>query len=109
MDRLYGLTEKIRLAKQKAREAGKKDFYKILGVDKKASDDEIKKAYKKLAMKWHPDRNSQATEEEKAKADKMFKEINEAYTVLSDKEERRKFDLGGFDEEGGGGYFRQPQ
>ena len=56
-------------------------------------------------MKWHPDRNSSGTEEEKAKADKMFKEINEAYTVLSDKDKRQKYDLGAYDpfqaEEGG--------
>jgi curved DNA-binding protein CbpA len=45
-------------------------------------------------MKWHPDRNSTGTEEQKAKADKMFKEINEAYSVLSDKDEKRKYDLG---------------
>ena len=48
-------------------------------------------------MKWHPDRNSTGTEEEKAKADKMFKDINEAYTVLSDKEKRQKYDLGAYD------------
>ena len=48
-------------------------------------------------MKWHPDRNQQGTEEQKAKADKMFKEINEAYSVLSDKDKRRQFDLGAYD------------
>jgi curved DNA-binding protein CbpA len=66
-------------------------------VQTKATQDEIKKAYKKLAMKWHPDRNSSGTEEEKAKADKMIKEINEAYSVLSDKDKRQKYDLGAYD------------
>ncbi len=66
----------------------------MLGVEQKATENDIKKAYKKLAMKWHPDRNSTGTEELKTKADKMFKEINEAYTVLSDKDKRRQYDLG---------------
>jgi curved DNA-binding protein len=64
-----------------------KDYYKILGVDKKASTDEIKKAYRKLALKYHPDKNKgDKTSEEK------FKEINEANEVLSDKEKRKKYD-----------------
>lgn len=64
-----------------------KDYYKILGVDKKASQDEIKKAYRKLAVKYHPDKNPG----DKAAEDK-FKEINEAYDVLSDNEKRKKYD-----------------
>ena len=63
-----------------------KDYYKILGVAKTAKDDEIKKAYRKLALKWHPDKNKNAGAEEK------FKEISEAYDVLSDKEKREIFD-----------------
>ena len=55
-----------------------KDYYKILGVDKKATDDELKKAYRKLALKYHPDKNQDPGAEEK------FKEIAEAYEVLSD-------------------------
>jgi DnaJ-class molecular chaperone len=81
----------------KAKAAAKKDYYKILGVEKKATEDEIKRAYKKLALKWHPDRNQNGDEDEMKKADKMFKDINEAYSVLSDPEKRQRFDLGAYD------------
>jgi curved DNA-binding protein len=63
------------------------DYYKILGVDRKASDGEIKKAYRRLAMKYHPDH----TKGEKSAEDK-FKQISEAYAVLSDKDKRRQYD-----------------
>ena len=64
-----------------------KDYYKILGVDKNATTEEIKKAFRKLAMKYHPDRNqNDKTAEEK------FKEITEANEVLSDPEKRKKYD-----------------
>lgn len=69
----------------------KRDYYEVLGLDKSASDDDIKKAYKKLALKYHPDRNKDSDAETK------FKEINEAYSVLSDKDKRSKYDRFGFD------------
>lgn len=71
-----------------------KDYYSILGVNKDADDDQIKKAYKKLAMKYHPDRNINNQEQSAEK----FKEVSEAYEVLSDPEKRKIFDQ--FGEEG---------
>lgn len=64
----------------------KRDYYEVLGVSKNASEDEIKKAYRKLAMKYHPDVNKDPGAEDK------FKEINEAYEVLSDSEKRQTYD-----------------
>lgn len=68
------------------------DYYSILGVDKNASEEDIKKAYKKLALKYHPDRWANATDEEKKEAEEKFKEINEANTVLSDPQKRKNYD-----------------
>jgi len=102
LDPKLGARERMRVANQEAKRAAKKDYYKVLGVEKTAKDDEIKKAYRKLALKWHPDKNSQ-TEEKKLEAEKKFKDINEAYSVLSDPEKKRKYDLGGDDEMMGGG------
>lgn len=79
----------------------KKDYYNTLWVTKWASEAEIKKAYKKLAMQWHPDRH-----QGDKKAEEKFKEINEAYQVLGDKEKRKKYDTFGtadFWDMGGGG------
>lgn len=64
-----------------------KNYYDILGISKTASTDDIKKAYKKLAMKYHPDRNK-----DDASAEKKFKEINEAYQVLGDAEKKKQYD-----------------
>src|ERR1044072_5163466 len=67
-----------------------RDPYKTLGVDKKASDEEIKKAYRKLARQYHPDTN----QGDKG-AEERFKEVQEAYSILSDEEKRKAYDAGG--------------
>lgn len=68
--------------------AAKSDYYDILGVSKGASSEEIKKAYRKQALEWHPDRHK----EDKEAAERRFKEINEAYQVLSDAQKRSAYD-----------------
>jgi len=75
-----------------------KDYYKILGVSKDASKQEIKKAFKSLAKKYHPDLNKEAGSEEK------FKEINEAYQVLSDDQKKSQYDRFGSESFKNGGF-----
>ena len=86
--------------------ADKRDYYEVLGVDKSVSDDDLKKAYRKAAKKYHPDLHPGDAE-----AEKNFKEVNEAYEVLSDKEKRARYDQFGhagvdpnFSASGGGNY-----
>ncbi len=78
----------------------KRDYYEVLGVSKDATKDEIKKAYRKLAMKYHPDKNPGNKE-----AEDKFKEAAEAYEVLSNDEKRQKYDQFGFNAPGGGQDF----
>ncbi|HLE49260.1 MAG TPA: DnaJ C-terminal domain-containing protein [Patescibacteria group bacterium] len=83
----------------------KSDYYDILGINKSASADEIKKAYRKQALEWHPDRHK----DDKEAAEKRFKEVNEAYQVLSDPKKRSAYDQFGHQAFApGGGFGGQP-
>ncbi|HXF92142.1 MAG TPA: molecular chaperone DnaJ [Nitrospiraceae bacterium] len=82
----------------------KRDYYEVLGVDRNASEEDIKKAYRRLARQYHPD--LQSTDQQKKAAEERFKEINEAYEVLSDQEKRRRYDMFGHAgaQQGSGGF-----
>ena len=77
----------------------KRDYYEVLGISKDASEQEIKKAYRKMAMKYHPDKNQGDKDSEE-----HFKEVNEAYEVLSDPQKRRTYDQFGHAGFSGGGF-----
>ena len=77
----------------------KRDYYEVLGVSKDASEDEIKKAYRKIAIKYHPDRNPDNKE-----AEEKFKEAAEAYDVLHDPQKRQQYDQFGFNGPSAGGF-----
>mmetsp|Transcript_862 Transcript_862/g.1241 ORF Transcript_862/g.1241 Transcript_862/m.1241 type:complete len:395 (-) Transcript_862:30-1214(-) len=99
-DRERETQEKLRNAETALKQSKEKNYYKILAVPRTAGKKEIKSAYRKLALEWHPDKN-----EDKEKAQKMFQDISEAYEVLSDEELKGKYDRGEdvFDNQGGGG------
>jgi DnaJ homolog subfamily C member 3 len=93
--------EKLKAAQVALKQSKEKNYYKILGVPRTASQKEIKKAYRSLALQWHPDKVS---EDQKEKAQKLFHDIGEAYEVLSDEQLRGKYDRGEevFENQGGG-------
>jgi DnaJ homolog subfamily C member 7 len=74
--------------------AKRKDLYKILGVTRTADANELKKAYRKSALMYHPDKQSGKTDEEKEAANAKFKDVGEAYEILSDPEKRERYDSG---------------
>ncbi|MDO5316567.1 MAG: molecular chaperone DnaJ [bacterium] len=90
--------------------AEKRDYYEVLGVNKNSTPDEIKSAYRKAALKWHPDKWVNGTDAEKKTAEENFKEASEAYSVLSDENKKARYDRYGFagmdgGSAGGGGGF----
>lgn len=91
-----------------------KDYFNILGVKENASKDEIKKAYRKLSLKWHPDKHANDPEDKKKEAEEKFKEISEAYDVLSDDTKRQQWEMekqfgnGGFGFNPFGGFGHNP-
>lgn len=90
--------------------AEKRDYYEVLGVSRNATDDELKKAYRKLAIKYHPDKMVGKPEAEQKEAEEKFKEIAEAYDVLSNAEKRKRYDQFGHNMgpqgfPGGGAYY----
>ena len=86
-----GIDQKIHEAQKVLEQSKRKNYYKILGVKRNASDREIKKAYRVLALKHHPDK---VKEEEKKKSEEIFRDVAEAYGVLSSEELRPKYDRG---------------
>ncbi|XP_046888503.1 dnaJ homolog subfamily C member 7-like [Hypomesus transpacificus] len=97
----------LKTAQLELKKSKRKDYYKVLGVGKQATEDEIKKAYRKRALMHHPDRHSAATPEVQKEEEKKFKEVGEAFTVLSDPKKKMRYDSGhDLEDEGcGGGDF----
>jgi len=87
------LKRSLNEAKLTLKRSKRKDYYKILDISKDADDSQIKAAYKRQALRWHPDKNSES-EESRKQAEKVFKDVGEAYAVLSDPQKRRRFDAG---------------
>merc|ERR1712204_155064 len=88
------LKRQLQSAKVELKKSKRKNYYKILGIEKDATEKEIKKGFRKKAMLWHPDKFATGTDDEKAKAEATFKEIGEAYEVLKDPKLKQRYDSG---------------
>jgi DnaJ-class molecular chaperone len=84
----------VRNAKKSLAVSKQKNYYKILGIERSASDTEIKKAYRKLALMYHPDKQAGLSDAEREVSEGKFKDVQEAYEVLSDSQKRALFDSG---------------
>jgi len=101
------LKQELKNAKFELKKSKRKDYYRLLDVPRDADENAIKKAYRKQALKFHPDRHQSA--EDKEEAERAFKEIGEAYAVLSDPQKRRRYDAGQDLEEIEGRTYTQQQ
>lgn len=101
------IKDELMKAEAALKQSSQKDYYKILGISRRANPKQIKKAYRDLALKWHPDKHLEA---DKETANKQFQLVAESYEVLSDEEKKAKFDRGedAF-QQGGGGQHHQQQ
>ncbi len=89
-----GIRQSLHAAKVELKKSERKDLYKVLGLTKRATEHEIRKAYKKQALQYHPDRHACSTPEEQEVAAEKFKELGEAFEVLSDSEKKARWDQG---------------
>lgn len=94
MEKTHEIKNLLKEAKHSLKLSKRKDYYKILGIDKHATDNDIKKAYRKRALVHHPDRHANASDEEKREQERQFKEVGEAYTILSDSQKKSRYDNG---------------
>lgn len=94
LEKTAELKNLLKEAKHSLKLSKRKDYYKILGIDKSATEVDIKKAYRKRALVHHPDRHVNASDEEKREQERQFKEVGEAYTILSDTQKKSRYDNG---------------
>jgi DnaJ family protein C protein 7 len=94
LEKTHATKNLLRDAKLALKKSKRKDYYKILGIQKNATDDEIKKAYRKRALIHHPDRHASSSNDEKKEQEKKFKEVGEAYKILSDPNKKARYDNG---------------
>lgn len=100
----FDADEKIHQCQVDEKKAKKKDYYKTLGLTNKATEEEVKSSYKKLALQFHPDKQRGKSDEEKKANEQKFKEIATAYAVLSNAEKRKRYDMGVDDDDQMGGF-----